>query len=91
MSTSAELFNASWGAFVDLKRAGQVTDEEWLKGYDMDLQFYNAYQKAADILVAFEEGAATKGQVNTAVELMQTLNKQLMLYLQERLKKGGKT
>lgn len=91
MQTIAEAYNASLGTFKDLQAAGQLTPEQYLKGKDLFIEFYDHYQQAVDIIISWEQGGGDVTSVEGALALLKTYNAKIKEYLAEQLKKGGKS
>lgn len=90
MQTIAEAYNASLGTFKDLQAAGQLTTEQYLKGRELFLEFYDKYIEAVDLMVAWESGGGDPTSVEGALAILKTYNAKIKEYLAEQLKKGGK-
>jgi hypothetical protein len=89
--TIAEAYNASMGTFKDLQAAGQLTPEQYLEGRELFIEFYDYYQDAVDIIIAYEKGEAGQGAVEGALAKLKTWNSKIKEYLAEQIKKGGKS
>lgn len=90
MQTIAEAYNASLGTFKDLQAAGQLTTEQYLKGRELFLEFYDKYIEAVDLIVAWENGGGDPTSVEGALAILKTYNAKIKNYLAEQLRKGGK-
>ena len=90
MQTAAEAYNAALGTFKDLYDAGQLTPEQYLKGKELFIDGYDAYQEAVSAIIAWERGTGPQAEVDSAIKVMQGFNAKLKEYLAEQLKKGGK-
>lgn len=91
MQTIAEAYNASLGTFKDLQAAGQLTTEQYLKGRELFLEFYDKYIEAVDLIVAWESGGGDPTSVEGALAILKSYNAKIKDYLAEQLRKGGKT
>lgn len=90
MQTIAEAYNASLGTFKDLQAAGQLTTEQYLKGRELFLEFYDKYMEAVDLIVAWESSGGDPTSVEGALAILKTYNAKIKNYLAEQLRKGGK-
>jgi hypothetical protein len=91
MQTIAEAYNASLGTFKDLNTAGQLTPEQYLRGRDLFLEFYDKYIEAIDLIIAWEKGGGDPTTVEGALAVLKAYNAKIKDYLAEQLRKGGKS
>jgi hypothetical protein len=85
---TANLYNVSWQTFKEMKDVGAVSDADYQAGKQLAIQFYDKYQMAVDLMLMYEKGTATQGQMDNALAVMQAANRALLDYLKPRIQKG---
>jgi hypothetical protein len=100
LTASQELYNLSWGAFVQLYRTKQVNkagklivdEERYQTGLKFATTYYNAWMTWISAVMDYEKnkGAGGTMPVEKAMAIAQKAASDLLLLIQPYLQEGGK-
>jgi len=85
LATEVEIYNAAWLSFKDLRKAGVVSDAVFEEGRGMARKFYQNYNRAVDLVIAYEKGTMSQDEAKAAVDLVLSANKILQEFLKPKL------
>lgn len=85
LAAEVEIYNAAWLSFKDLHKAGIVSDAVFEEGRGMARKVYQNYNRAVDLVIAYEKGTTSQDEAKAAVDLVLSANKILQEFLKPKL------